>query len=141
MLSRSPDILITAYADNIIITGPLSKVGAAIQDLKDTLLSIGLKLNSLESHIHIPSLAASPSSALRAVPGVQRVASTGEEIFEYIISDELSIPIAQQGLRVLGCPIGLDDYCSSQLDSLSRDIEHDLELLQSIRHTYINEQS
>ena len=90
----------------------------------------------MESQIHIPSLAASPSSALRSVAGVQCVASTGEDKFAYIISDEHSIPIAQQGLRVLGCPIGLDDYCSSQLDSLSRDIEHDLELLQSISYLH-----
>ena len=45
---RHSDILITAYADNIIITGPLSKVGAATLDLKDALATIGLKLNTLE---------------------------------------------------------------------------------------------
>ncbi len=42
------------------------------------------------------------------------------------LDDESTIPIAYQGLKILGCTAGANTFCAAQLDLLCRDIENDL---------------
>ena len=53
--ARHPEVFISAYADNCIITGPLSKVQAAVHDYDTTLRRAGLSLNPPDSAVYIPA--------------------------------------------------------------------------------------
>ena len=107
MADRHQAILITAYADNIIITGQLNNVSAAILDVKQALMDIGLKLNTLESQIHIPAWSTLSQQQLESKPNVISTEQPQTINFEYSMDSENRIPLALQGIRVLGCPIGV----------------------------------
>ena len=53
--ARHPEVFISAYADNRIITGPLSKIQAAVHYCDTTLHRAGLSLNPSDSAVYIPS--------------------------------------------------------------------------------------
>ena len=55
-----PNVQITAYADNVIISGPLTDIKAVIGDFQRETFRAGLRLNTAESILHIPSWVAQP---------------------------------------------------------------------------------
>jgi hypothetical protein len=48
------NILLTAYADNVVLSGPLSRVLRAQEVLREAMELVGLRLNPAESEIYIP---------------------------------------------------------------------------------------
>jgi hypothetical protein len=46
--------VVSAYADNVVLAGPLSGVEAAHADYCSSMQVVGLTLNPLESHMYIP---------------------------------------------------------------------------------------
>jgi hypothetical protein len=53
-LGQHHQIIITAYADNVVLSGPLTQVVRAQEDLQHSMTGIGLHLNPTESEMYIP---------------------------------------------------------------------------------------
>jgi hypothetical protein len=51
---KHPRIVVSAYTDNVVLSGPLSAVEAAHTDFCSSMQVVGLTLNPLESHMYIP---------------------------------------------------------------------------------------
>ena len=51
---RHPKVLVTGYADNTFLLGPLQAVTKAIPDFQVILQKANLQLNTSESNLHVP---------------------------------------------------------------------------------------
>jgi hypothetical protein len=130
---RHPDVLITAYADNVIFTGPLSKITLAHATYCGKMQEIGLEINSMESALYTqqwaslddPSLLAR-EDVLLAQPAPGRSASSP---LLYRTFNNEHIPIVRHGLKVLGAPIGSQQYCAQLVRKVINSIKQDLDLL------------
>ncbi len=100
------------FSDNTTLVGRLSKVFAAANDLRESLLEIGLSLQPADSAVYIPSYAHQESlpallDALQAqYPALQ------------------DLPWHREGIILLGCPIGTDEFVHRTLTEVCDGIEH-----------------
>ena len=122
------DVVIAAYADNVIFTGNLSEVIRAQERYRARIAAIGLRLNPAESQLHIPECKTVPKSDLMRVLSEDHFQDHNGEIMAVMLNGDL-IPLRQQGLKVLGCPLGSDEYCRQVLEEIATKIEKDLTLL------------
>ena len=99
--SRHRSVFISAYADNVLILGLLSKVRAAVEDFIATLLRAGLVLNPSESAVYIPSWLAPSRVNLTNIPGV----STDEAgCLHLTMTPSTSFSLKMEGITVLAAP-------------------------------------
>ena len=66
-LGRRHQVLIAAYADNVTISGPLSRVTQAQEEFRTAMLAVGLHLNPAESELYIPEWRDVPVSQILAI--------------------------------------------------------------------------
>jgi len=52
------------------------------------------------------------------------------------LSTNTAIPLHLEGIKVLGCPLGADDYCSRLLKSVIAKVEDDLHHLRQFPHIH-----
>jgi hypothetical protein len=111
-MADHPEVYCPMFSDNTTLVGRLSKVFAAANDLRESLLEIGLSLQPADSAVYIPSYAHQESppallDALRAqYPALQ------------------DLPWHREGIILLGCPIGTDEFVHRTLTEVCDGIEH-----------------
>ncbi len=116
-------MFISAYADNCIITGPLTAVRAAVADFERVILLAGLTLNPSDSAMYVPSWQTLPCEEVLAQHLVSEDSAGKAQIQ---ITDYIAFPPKLAGIKVLGCPIGLPDFCDSLIQSLIGKVENNL---------------
>jgi hypothetical protein len=122
-----PNVQIAAYADNVIISGPLTDIKAVIGEFQRETFRAGLRLNTAESILHIPSWVAQPDNLLLQIGFLQ----TSAQGLQCRLSKGQCVPLAKEGLKVLGCLIGNRAFCSATVGQIVADIQNDLLLLQN----------
>ncbi len=120
---RNPSVFISAYADNCIITGPLTAVQAAVADFERAILLAGLTLNPSDSTMYVPSWKTLSHEEVLAQHHVSEE-STGKAQLQ--ITDNIAFPLKLASIKVLSCPVGLPDFCDSLIQSLIGKVENDL---------------
>jgi hypothetical protein len=100
------DVYCPMFSDNIALVGRMSKIFAAAQDLKESLEEIGLILQPAESGIYMPSYNQHDEPP-------QLLADLREQY-----SDFKDTPWLKEGIIMLGCPVGTDEYIHSKLTSV-----------------------
>ena len=132
-----PELLITAYADNVILSGPLSVVRAAQDIYQQEMARIGLELNHIESELYIPEWQGVDPSLLRRMSDFRESLDGEGGLHEFIALPNGSlIRLAREGLKVLGCPLGTDTFCRVTVERTAALIEGDLESLKSFPHLH-----
>ena len=129
-LGRHHQVLITAYADNVVISGPLSRVFGAQEALRQSMIDIGLHLNPTESELYIPEWSDVPFDQVADLMSLSSSSfCQGEngESFRMLNGD--LIPWRRPGLKILGCPLGSAQYCTDLLQRTVSKIEADLAVL------------
>ena len=121
-------VAVAAYADNVVFTGCLSEVLRA-QDRYITLIAeVGLQLNPAESQLHVPEWRSMSASALSSIFKETPFHFLNGEVSVKMLNGDL-IPWRQEGMKVLGCPLGSETYCKLVLEAIADKIEQDLALL------------
>ena len=131
--ARHPEVFISAYADNCIITGPLSKVQAAVHDYDTTLHRAGLSLNPSDSAVFIPSWQSLTPSELLAQ---QSVTQDPDGHLHLPMSSNTTFPLKLDGITVLGCPIGTKEFCDHSIQTVIGKVERDLNQLRHFPHLH-----
>ena len=128
-----PDIFITAYADNIVFTGPMSLLKKVIPIFRQAANEVGLQLNLSESSIHVPKWAYSSTRDIQE-HHVLHTNNVGDHNLE--LDDKTVITFAKDGIKLLGCPIGTPVFCQTTVDQSLDCIKADLVLLQSFPYLH-----
>lgn len=105
-MADHPETFCPMFSDNIALVGRLSKLFPAAEDLRLSLHEIGLELQQAESALYIPTYVKQnePPQLLHAL----------REQYP-----ELSqIPWNREGIVLLGCPIGTDEYVHAHLQGI-----------------------
>lgn len=105
------DVYCSMFSDNIALVGRLSKIFKAAEDLRRSLLEIDLRLQPAESAVYIPSYNKQDEPP-------QIFQELREQYPEFS-----NIPWAREGITLLGCPIGTDEYTQSGLEKVCNRIE------------------
>jgi hypothetical protein len=124
-----PGVFITAYADNVVMSGPLSLVQKAHEAYCLKMQSVGLSVKAQESQLYIPQWRGLSVDQMKTL---NPQAGTGPEPNpspRFQMSNGDYIPIISEGISILGCPLGTPDFCTRQIQSVIADIKHDLDLL------------
>jgi hypothetical protein len=125
-----PRILVSAYADNVVLAGPLSAVEAAHADYCSSMQAVGLTLNPRESHMYIPEWRGLQLDQIQSqYPQVRIVAEPGSAEYNFCMPNGDSLPLHREGLNLLGCPVGSSQYSSVHLSKIVADIQTDLDAL------------
>ena len=127
-----PQVLFTAYADNVFMSGPLSHVQRAYVDYCQHMSSVGLQINARESEIYVPQWRLIPVDTLQAAhPSlhVNNAPEPGQPRAVYTMPNADNIPLTWEGLKVLGCPLGTPEFCRSHTAKVMTNIKVDLDLL------------
>ena len=88
-----------------------------------------------ESVVHVPRWATLSEEELLSLSHLQSSASEPTH-FELKFDNGDLIPLAGNGLKLLGCPIGTDDFCNSIVQRNTEDITSDLALLSKFPHLH-----
>ena len=106
------EVFCPMFSDNMALVGRMSKVFPAADDLRESLLEIGLKLQPAESAIFIPSYIRQdePPSLLSRL----------KESFPAF----RDMPWSREGIKLLGCPLGTDEYTRTCLQQVCDGIAH-----------------
>lgn len=110
-MADHPEVYCPMFSDNMSLVGRLSKALAAADDLRESLLEIGLSLQPADSAIYIPSYVQQerPPALLDALrdqyPALR------------------DVPWHRDGIILLGCPIGTDEFVNRTLDNVCDNIE------------------
>jgi hypothetical protein len=118
---RHPEVMASMYADNIDLTGPVSKALLAAQDLETSLVEIGLVCNPSDSAVYIPEYHDSPTPpqaytdacAVEGMPSIPWVGEGG-------------------GIMVLGFPLGPNPFVRQALERVRDKIAHQLTCLDAL---------
>jgi hypothetical protein len=111
-MADHPEVYCPMFSDNTTLVGRLSKVFAAANDLRESLLEIGLSLQPADSAVYIPSYAhqESPPALLDALQA------------QYPALQDL--PWHLEGIILLGCPICTYEFVHRTLTKVCDSIEH-----------------
>jgi hypothetical protein len=90
----------------------------------------GLVLNPRDSCAYIPSWSNLNSASLKAQPGVS---ATADQKYTIDMGNGEHFPLELTGIKILGCPIGTQMYCETQIRSTIAKIETDLQLLKDFK--------
>ena len=111
------DVHIFDYADNITLFGDVDAVTSAATQLAARFAEDGLALNDRESEFYFP-----------AGHGLDEAISIG---------DHGRIPVAREGLKVLGGAVGTDAFCTGVFQKQVERILTDLARLDDIPHRHL----
>jgi hypothetical protein len=93
------------------------------------MLDVGLRLNPAESEMYIPEWRDLPLRQAQEI----LISSESPSIIDYaeafLMLNGDFIPWRQQGIKILGCPIGSAQFCTYILCSTATKIEEDLHIL------------
>ena len=131
--ANHPSVFLSAYADNIIITGPLSKVQAAVTEYQDTMLRAGLTLNPSDSAVYVPSWTNLSLAELQSRPSVLTLPDGSPCVQTNSVT---TFPLHVQGIKVLGCPIGTEAFRHKLIDSIISKVSSDLDCLRQFPHLH-----
>ena len=95
LVRKHPEVAIYGYLDDLTLTGEATKVISAYKYLKGLLLAVGIVVNGSKSQGFCSPDMVEP---LRVALG--------------------EVPISSEGISVLGCPIGSDEYVSSEVSKI-----------------------
>ena len=135
-IAEAHEVLITAYADNVIISGPLSSVLAAQEMYRKEMGAIGLHVNAGESEMYIPEWRGVESDKLERMPGFSRGDREGQSAEFMTMANGDLICLAREGFKVLGCPLGTSTFCQKVVERTAAAIEGDLVLLREFPHLH-----
>ena len=93
------EVLVAAYADNVTLTGRLSKVRQALERYVSEMINIGLTINPLESQIYIPQWKSDLPQ-----PAQDNQVRGEDNGWMVKMADDLCIPLLTSGIKILGCP-------------------------------------
>ena len=129
-LGTEHNILITAYADNVVLSGPLSRVLQAQDAFRQSMLAVGLRLNPAESEMYIPEWSSTPLQTARdmLVSTSAHPSLIDDDECVLMLNGDY-IPWRRDGLKILGCPIGTARFCQDVLKRTAAKIEEDLNVL------------
>ena len=130
---KHPEVMLTAYADNVIIVAPLSKATEAVDMYRDKMSKIGLHLNAAESEAFIPAW--SPI-AIEQITHTRLHVGNQQQEPRVITTQGTVIPWSRHGLKVLGCPLGSRPYCDAVMRKTAQKIENDIDLLLQFPHKH-----
>ena len=108
LADQYPEILVSAYADNVALIGRRSQILAAADTFVASAAENNLQLNPSESLCYIPGTSNSQDTVMS--PG------------------GLNFPCTSRGLKILGSPIGEDMFAQELLTKIALKIESDLQL-------------
>jgi hypothetical protein len=118
---------IRAFIDDITIQGTTQGLCNAVQHVLDQGETFGIKLNFKKVKIYIGDC--STAEAQQRLYAYQR-------LFDNLVPlHHISLPsdaAEARGIEVLNVPLGSDDYVQKKLTSKSKDIEADLDIIQSL---------
>ena len=120
-----PDVLILAYADNVIMIGKVSDLCGAVHDYKEYLALVGLDLNPMESEAYVPAWDSAQEEDIQQCPHI--ILQDGKQAIH--VSDGIEIPLQKDCIKVLGCPIGSKPFCEELLSKTTEKIGGCLDLL------------
>ena len=106
-----PDILISAYADNVFMIGRISDLRGAISDYKLQLAEADLRLNPTESEAYVPAWESAQQDEIQQCPHIT-LRDSKQAIH---VSDDIEIPLRHESIKVLGCPVGSREYSEELL--------------------------
>jgi hypothetical protein len=129
-----PEVVITAYADNVSFTGPLDHIAAAQATLVTELRKAGLELNPADSEVYIPSWQPLPEQQLAIHPRVSLDGPTGA--ITILLGTDTPFSLRREGVKILGCPIGTPQFCSLHIESACRKILADLDRLKTFPYLH-----
>lgn len=114
-MADHPNVYCPMFSDNLALVGRLSKVFAAADDLRESLLEIGLSLQPADSAIYIPSFVREdqPPALLEALR------------LQY--PEFHDIPWQRDGIVLLGCPVGTNEFVHNIFEQVCDGIEHRIE--------------
>ena len=135
-IAEAYEVLITAYADNVIISGPLSSVLAAQEMYRKEMGALGLQLNAGESEIYIPEWREVETDLLAGMPGFSRSQLEGQTVEFMTMANGELIRLAREGIKILGCPLGTSTFCQRVVEQTAASIEGDLVLLSEFPHIH-----
>ena len=130
---KHPDVLLTAYADNVIIIAPLSKATEAVDMYREKMSSIGLHLNAAESEAFIPAWA--PILADR-IKHIRLHVDEQQQQPQVVTAQGTVLPWSRHGIKILGCPLGSLQFCEEVMKKTARKIENDIDLLLNFPHKH-----
>ena len=129
---HNPDILLTGYADNVVISGPLSKCLAAVEMYHRRMAGHGLNLNPAESEAYVPAwMNVDPASIHHT--SLQWQAGTQ---YALVTDTGIALPWRQRGIKVLGCPLGSPGFCKDLMQALATKVEKDISVLVQFPHVH-----
>ena len=128
-LGSQHNVLITAYADNVVFSGPLSRVVQAQDAFRTAMLDVGLRLNPAESEMYIPEWRDVPLQQAQEMLISSESPSRIDDAEAFLMLNGDFIPWRRQGIKILGCPIGSAQFCTDVLRRTATKIEEDLRVL------------
>ena len=130
LLRSQHNILLTAYADNVVLSCPLSRVLRAQEAFREAMLKVGLHLNPAESELYIPEWSnVSLQQARELLTSSLESLSPIDENECFRMDNGDFIPWRRQGIKILGCPIGSTQFCTETFRRTAAKIEEDLNVL------------
>ena len=135
-VAEAHNVIITAYADNIIMTGKLSVVREAAVMCRDLMAMMNLKLNPSESEAYIPQWYCVPPQTLADSYSGLVVRGASMSTWQLRLSDNTDVQLQQEGIKVLGCALGSDTFCEKIIRKTAEKIEQDLECLDAFPYVH-----
>ena len=126
-VAEAHNVIITAYADNIIMTGKLSVVREAAVMCRDLMATMNLKLNPSESEAYIPQWYGVPPQTLADSYSGLVVRGASMSTWQLCLSDNTDMQLQQEGIKVLGCSLSSYAFCEKIIRKTAEKIEQDLE--------------
>ena len=91
--------------------------------------TMNLKLNPAESEAYIPEWCNATPQDLDGFPPSIRLKGDGETRHQITLDDGSYVQWRKDGIKVLGCALGLDNFCQNTIKNTANKIERDLECL------------
>jgi hypothetical protein len=104
-----------------------------VQDYNCSMGRAGPTLNPLDSAPCIPSWLPLPAHSLHQR---QWLVQHPDGSTHLAINEHITFPLKLDGIKVLGCPIGTEIYCASQLQKTIARVQADLDLLNHFPHLH-----
>jgi hypothetical protein len=111
-MADHPEVYCSMFSDNIALVGRLSKCFKAADDLRLSLHEIGLRLQPADSTVYIPSY-------IKHNEPPQILIELQEQYPELS-----STPWSKDGVILLGCPFGTDEFVHRHMEKICDRISH-----------------
>jgi hypothetical protein len=130
---RFGEVFVGGYADNISLAGRLSIVAQAYEMYEQEMTNLGLTINPLESEIYVPQWKNNNLEQLESELVTKQHGKAHVQLTQGIF-----IPLTVQGIKMLGCPMGEEEFCINIIQGTVAKIEKDLDLL--VQFPFIHQQ-